>query len=1088
MRIRYLFVFFLFISHCIWAQNYDPTEWYTINQGLSHNEITSLYADKKGFLWVGTADGLNRYDGYTFKRYIADIEDPRAIPNDHIYKIQQDKGNNIWCATGGGLFKLALSENSFAFFNQYTDTFLFSSFSPVYDFVIDTTENRIFFLSSHFFGITDIASGYIERYPIEYNSMMPDYVREYSIDAEDQDILLASGEKVYCYSIEHDSLAELFPSFSGQFRVDGGIKGLVYGIHKKIWIYTRSNIWQTGSGRELSKLSLPDHIMDRNNILSLEQNSDTTLEIFTSRGVFLFNFIRPAILSSVTYNIPMIPEHMASSGIRDRSGVYWLGTTKGLLRFNHHGKVLKHFRVSDFYKKTVNEIITSAVYDSNGKLWLGFNSGTVLILDTKATDPSKAVLFTFRNSSKINSLAGSRSGNIYVCSDKGLTEYAVPDNDVYTRNTVRPEFRRTGEEVYTVREESRDIMWVSQKDKVLLLENNTENEEDQSDPLEISLPDPCFDILRAGKYIYFLQSNRVMQLDLENRDITSIHLSDSASNKIPEIHAIMDLQNDKVLLGSSEGLYEYNVLKHVVSPFKIDSATINTCVNSLIEDNERTIWLSTSGNIISINKTGDNIKYLDKYDGLDQSVFSVRGAAKADDGEILFFGRDRFVTFRPVQLIKNDRIPCIEFTNAILRGKKETSTYCLIGADSLIVDPEFRNIRINFTALDFWNPDKNKYRYSFERNGKNDKWQFLGNRNHIEFYGPRTGIYSLKIMGSNSDNVWNPVPRELIVQIKAPIWKSRIAIVIYMVFIFVLFYFSVYFKTRQLRKINKEYREREHIGKKIEMQKEELSVKNKNITDSINYAKRIQMALMPSQRLFSQLFPDSFILHLPKDIVSGDFYWINEVGDRIYFAAVDCTGHGVPGAFMSVIGFELFRRITETEKKKQPAEILNSLSRGFESVFSDVDNVVLRDGMDVAFCAIDHEMKVLEFAGAFNPLYLVRDNTITEIKGDRFSVGVNDEGHDRSFSNHVIPLAEGDVMYIFTDGFADQFGGPEGKKYKYRRFRHLLLALHQLPMRRQREFLKRSILDWKGSLDQVDDILVLGIKIGKSFPVSASPS
>jgi serine phosphatase RsbU (regulator of sigma subunit) len=307
--------------------------------------------------------------------------------------------------------------------------------------------------------------------------------------------------------------------------------------------------------------------------------------------------------------------------------------------------------------------------------------------------------------------------------------------------------------------------------------------------------------------------------------------------------------------------------------------------------------------------------------------------------------------------------------------------------------------------------------------------------------------------------------------------------VFYSIILIILFYFAVYFKTRQLRKINREYKEREHIGKKIELQKEELSVKNKNITDSINYAKRIQMALMPSQKLFSKLFPDSFILHIPKDIVSGDFYWINEVGGRIYFASVDCTGHGVPGAFMSVIGFELFRRITETEKKKQPAEILNSLNRGFETIFSDVDNVILRDGMDVAFCAIDHDMKVLEFAGAFNPLYLIRDNTITEIKGDRFSVGLNeDQTNGKSFNNHVIPLSEGDVIYIFTDGFADQFGGPEGKKYKYRRFRHLLLALHQLPMKRQGEFLKRSILDWKGSLDQVDDILVVGIKIGKSYP------
>ena len=139
--------------------------------------------------------------------------------------------------------------------------------------------------------------------------------------------------------------------------------------------------------------------------------------------------------------------------------------------------------------------------------------------------------------------------------------------------------------------------------------------------------------------------------------------------------------------------------------------------------------------------------------------------------------------------------------------------------------------------------------------------------------------------------------------------------------------------------------------------------------------------------------------------------------------------------------------------------------------------------MDVAFCAIDPEFKFLEFAGAFNPLYLIRDNTITEIKGDRFSVGLNQLDivtPSQPFNDHVVPLKEGDIIYIFTDGYADQFGGPDGKKYKYRRFRHLLLALHQLPMDRQVEFLRRSIMDWKGDLDQVDDILVMGIRISQN--------
>jgi serine phosphatase RsbU (regulator of sigma subunit) len=170
--------------------------------------------------------------------------------------------------------------------------------------------------------------------------------------------------------------------------------------------------------------------------------------------------------------------------------------------------------------------------------------------------------------------------------------------------------------------------------------------------------------------------------------------------------------------------------------------------------------------------------------------------------------------------------------------------------------------------------------------------------------------------------------------------------------------------------------------------------------------------------------------------------------------------------------------MTNIEGIKKPSEILNSLNRDFREVFTDIENTTLRDGMDVAFCSINRKTKMLEFAGAFNPLYLIRNNSIIEVKGDRNSVGLDHPDYGiNEFTNHEIQLQSGDIFYIFSDGFADQFGGPDGKKYKYRRFRHLLLALHHLTMKRQHEYLSKSIMEWKGDLDQVDDILVIGIKI-----------
>jgi serine phosphatase RsbU (regulator of sigma subunit) len=314
--------------------------------------------------------------------------------------------------------------------------------------------------------------------------------------------------------------------------------------------------------------------------------------------------------------------------------------------------------------------------------------------------------------------------------------------------------------------------------------------------------------------------------------------------------------------------------------------------------------------------------------------------------------------------------------------------------------------------------------------------------------------------------------------VEVPLWRSKTAYTFYFILTLAFIAFLFRYWTRQLIRANRAYKEREKIAKQIMLQKEELTLKNKSITDSINYARRIQNAMLPPMKLLKSFLPQSFLLYLPKDIVSGDFYWINKLYNKIFISAVDCTGHGVPGAFMSIIGFELFRKITNIEGLTRPSDILNKLNEDFHEIFRDVENIVLRDGMDVAFCAIDINDMILEYSGAFNPLYLIRDNKITEIKGDRFAIGLDETNFkDLTFKNHMIPLQEGDLIYIFSDGFADQFGGPEGKKFKYRRFRHLLLNIHQLPMDDQRDILETSLRDWKGEGEQVDDVLVIGIKI-----------
>jgi serine phosphatase RsbU (regulator of sigma subunit)/HAMP domain-containing protein len=264
----------------------------------------------------------------------------------------------------------------------------------------------------------------------------------------------------------------------------------------------------------------------------------------------------------------------------------------------------------------------------------------------------------------------------------------------------------------------------------------------------------------------------------------------------------------------------------------------------------------------------------------------------------------------------------------------------------------------------------------------------------------------------------------------------------------------------------------------IEMKNYELEVLFKHVTDSIKYAKRIQEAILPPESLIQRVLPNSFVLYRPKDIVSGDFYWIDEKNGKTMFGAIDCTGHGVPGAFMSIVGYNILKQVIDSNTVTSPAFILDRLNEGVsETLHHGHEESYAKDGMDVAFCTIDFSKLELEYAGAYNPLYIVRAGELIHIKGDKFPVGLFLGEEKKKFANHKLQLQSKDCVYIFSDGYADQFGGPKGKKFMSSHFRNLLLGLANHPIDMQKQILSKTLQDWCGNLDQVDDILVIGLKI-----------
>jgi len=305
---------------------------------------------------------------------------------------------------------------------------------------------------------------------------------------------------------------------------------------------------------------------------------------------------------------------------------------------------------------------------------------------------------------------------------------------------------------------------------------------------------------------------------------------------------------------------------------------------------------------------------------------------------------------------------------------------------------------------------------------------------------------------------------------------------------------------KRTEKINDQKEEIESQLEEIETQRDELmdqrdmvTAQKEEITDSINYAQRIQQAVLPDQAFLDEVMPEYFVLFKPRDIVSGDFYWVREIKNFLVVVAADCTGHGVPGAFMSMLGISFLNEQIGKSRFDMPGEILDRVRKKVKQTLAQTgESQEQKDGMDMAIAIFDKESKELQFAGAFNPLYLVREGKkdkdlgkyasleegglhLYEIKGDRQPIGVYYK--ETEFSTTIIQLLENDTIYLFSDGYADQMGGPRGKKYMSRTFKKSLLSIQKMPMPEQKLYLDKTIEDWRNGYEQVDDILVMGIRL-----------
>jgi serine phosphatase RsbU (regulator of sigma subunit) len=349
-------------------------------------------------------------------------------------------------------------------------------------------------------------------------------------------------------------------------------------------------------------------------------------------------------------------------------------------------------------------------------------------------------------------------------------------------------------------------------------------------------------------------------------------------------------------------------------------------------------------------------------------------------------------------------------------------------------------------------------------------WSFWSTNTHYDKAIASPGEYTLQV---RAKDLWGNIgnPESLKFTIKAPFTQTPFFYLLIGIAALALMILIVRMREKQLQQKNMILEEKvKERTAKIEAQKEE-------ITASIEYASRIQRAMLPVDDHFKDSFSDYFIMFKPRDIVSGDFYWIGEDNKSILFTVADCTGHGVPGAFMSTMGISTLNEIIANNDNLQANTVLNLLrEKTMQYLHQTGKEGEAAEGMDVALCALNKNRRTLQFSGAFNPLILFQEGELKEYRADRMPIGIY-YGDGKSFTNYVIPVARGDTLYIFSDGYTDQFGGPDGVKYKMSNFRNLLKEIYYRPMIEQRNILENELSKWRGSGDQVDDITVIGIRI-----------
>jgi len=1095
-KIYIILLFVITICNYTYSQNQKANNFYyrlfTVEQGLSTSSIFSLLQDKKGNLWIGTIGaGVNVYNGVTFKN----ITKENGLVGINVYSMLQDKSGCIWVSTEKGISKINNNNNNnitnYTFDNGLPDNIVWKVFQDHSGKIWAGTNKGLAFFNKNKF----------EPFNCDVNldkqavwTIFEDSKNNLWVGTKTQGVFKISGKNIiqystknklsnnWVFSINEDHSKNIYVCTSIGLNL---IKDSVF-VFPSTPSYTASSelpngrlIFITYSGKvtfinsKKNDLNTLYSTPDFNYRASLVDN-EGNIWIGTETGLIqippspFINYNEDQGLNNNVYAV--------SKGYNKnelwigcaKNGAYYFKENDANNRFYNfqsiksieskliQEKKLNKNKLKKIVKKNLNSnVATSITKDNNNRTWIGTYNGISIFNPTDSSfihitndtlEKKYGCIINKKLRNKgINFLTKDNKGNIWCGTQTGINVFQ--DTSIIDNNTELQKLNSIS--IYHIFQDIKQIYWISTQQGLYSYN---------------------------GKILYHIKANSV----LEKEQINSI---------------IQDKRNN-YWVATKEGLIFYNLTDAI----KIDNTNgliSNTVYSLTLDKTGNFLFIGTNQGLDKLNitnyykKNKIEITHFSKFEGF-LGLDCNRNAIYLDSIGRIWIGTVNGITMYNPRLDKINNIkPNTYITNILYNFKKyDWSPYCdkIDSATGLPVNlsiPYNKNyITFQFAANSLIAPEKVMYKFMMK--GYNDNWLPALHKNEADFPTLPPGKYTFKVKACNNDGIWNETPTEFSFEILPPWYLTWYFIVGSIIVVLILIFAFIKYREAALRR-DKIRLEKTVVERTVEVvkQKEIVEQKNKDITDSINYAKNIQEAVLPTKDEITSFFPESFMLYKPRDIVSGDFYWISNHNNKTYFAVADCTGHGVPGAFMSMLGIAFLDEIVNSNTELTADNILNQLR----------ENVILslrqtgrqsesKDGMDISLIVVNWKESEIEYAGANNPIYIARrvnpNIELLEFKADSMPIGFHIK--KQPFNKNIVKIEKEDSLYMFSDGYADQFGGPHNKKFKYKQLKELLVKINNLPMQEQKLVLESTIINWRGNNFQVDDVILSGIFFGsKTF-------